>query len=161
MFMKLFTILLLALIMASLSADPRIHLGNQDVAGVSTGADTCHFPFDTDTNNEYKVSGCKGRILQQIGNVSASVRFIAADPTNSQPDFALASEVPFVPDDTDPDGCRTVSVQNVGNCSVVDDDGTAYTSSDWKSLVSVCLQPGLVDRYTLRMKLACNNAVAN
>ena len=125
----MFSWILVCLVFASaVSADPRMETNNN----------FCHFILDpVNTDNEIFVAGCDSEITTIEAVPSASLQIKCENAVAS----GFGEVIKVVPQSaiSIPPGrsVRFTSTDSATPCTMVESNGRAYTSYNWKSLISV------------------------
>jgi hypothetical protein len=116
------------LVVSAVSADPRMETNNN----------FCHFILDpTNTDNEIFVAGCDSEITTVEAVPSASLQIACENAVASG--YGEATKVVPHTAISIPPGrtVRFTSADSVTPCTMVESNGRAYTSYNWKSTISV------------------------
>ena len=124
----LFCVPLFLLVATAVSADPRMETNNN----------FCHFILDpANTDNEIFVAGCNSEITTFEAVPSASVQIMCENAVASG--YGEATKVIPQSAIVIPSGktLRFTSTDSDTPCTMIESNGRAYTSFNWKSSISV------------------------
>lgn len=102
---------------------------------IEQAPDTCHVPYNNaNVDDELKQGSCAGSIFVENGQATGSASFYLFDRHRNALPLAIA------PTKSEPTKSTTTTGTVSGtNCTLVDDGGTVYVTSDWTANLTISI----------------------